>query len=76
MSNSSFDWDNVHQFVDEKVSRGYNVRWDGWDVVFWQKNPRGMTHPRGSWRGQWGIETRVSPDNNGQWVIPKRYVHS
>lgn len=69
------DWDKAHEFVDERRNLGYNVKWDGWDIVFWQKSAGAYTNPRATWRGTWGIETRVSPDDNGHWRIPNRYVN-
>lgn len=75
MRTLQLDWNAAHRFVDERRNLGFNVKWDGWDIIFWSKTPKGFSHPRGSWRGTWGIETRVSPDNSGTWRIPSRYVN-
>lgn len=54
---------------------GHNVRWDGWDLVFFHTSPRGRWAPSGTrHNGVWGFETRVSPNTDGRWIVSKRTI--
>lgn len=62
-------------FVDQQRSKGVDVRWDGWDMVFWKANPGGYSNKHGAYRNnRWGVEFRVSPDTRGLWRVPAKYV--
>jgi hypothetical protein len=58
--------------ADEFVKRNKNVRWDGWDIVTHVPNDRVWKHKNGRFSretGKWGLEYRVSPDENGNWTV-------
>lgn len=72
----------IHKFVNEQKSLGNNVRWDGWDVVFFRAHPQALYsvqdgRPNGCWNraaGTYGFETRVSPNSEGLWEIEWKNV--
>lgn len=71
------DFNSVDEFVSEQKTRGNDVRWDGWDLVFFRKNrdERGFTSRYGAYRhGNWGFETRVAVNAHGKWKVPERSV--
>lgn len=71
------DIDSVDAFVAEQKARGNDVRWDGWDLVFFRKNRdnRGFTSKYGAYRhNNWGFETRVEVNSYGKWKVPARSV--
>jgi hypothetical protein len=65
--------DNVDGFVTKLQRKGIDVRWDGWDMVFFNENKGALRNPAGRRLGnRWGFETTVSPDAQGQWLINHR----
>lgn len=45
------------------------VRWDGWDMVFFRPDPRGRKSKDGALRnGEWGFDNRVSPNEEGYQI--------
>lgn len=61
----------VDGFVAKLQRKGINVRWDGWDMVFFNKHRRAHHHPKGRRNGdEWGFEVRVSPNSHGKWLVP------
>lgn len=82
----NLDYKGAHKFVRSQRQLGNNVRWDGWDVVFWKptrhgfntsSRTNGVVNTVGSFdrkKGRWGVETRISVDSNGMWRIPNRHV--
>lgn len=65
----------VEKFVDEQIALGNDVRWDGWDVVFFRPEPKGVYSRDGAFRnGQWGFENRTTVNDKGQWEIDFRNV--
>jgi hypothetical protein len=62
----NLSYDAVHRFVEGHPQ----ARWDGWTVELFKPSPAGATHPKGAFRnGQWGILTRVGPDEKGKWRL-------
>lgn len=60
------NYDAAHRFVDSYPP----ARWDGWDILIFKPTPAGASHSRGAFvNGQWGIQTRVSPDAEGNWKL-------
>lgn len=67
----------VEKFAREQIERGNNVRWDGWELVFFRPDRRAITDQNGVWNrlaGTYGYESRVSPDEKGLWRIDYRNV--
>lgn len=60
------NYEAVHRFVE-----GYpQAQWDGWTIEIFKPTPAGFTSKRGAFRdGQWGLVTRVTPDDKGIWVF-------
>lgn len=58
--------------AEDFVARTRNVRWEGWDIVTFVPQPRAYLMPHGSWdrrTSRWGIEYRVSPNDNGLYEV-------
>lgn len=65
--------DKVDNFVAKLQRKGVDVRWDGWDMVFFKPDRRALRSAKGRRLGsEWGFETVVSPDNQGQWLVNHR----
>ena len=66
---------NVDAFVERQQKVGNDVRWDGWDMVFFKPHRKAHRSPNGRYRnGQWGFEARVSPNQYGKWKVKEEYV--
>jgi hypothetical protein len=84
----NLDYTSAHKFVKEQRRLGNNVRWDGWDMVFWKPTRHGFTTAQknvgsvstnGSFdrnKGRWGVESRIAVDGNGVWKVPSKNVKS
>lgn len=82
----NLDYKTAHRFVREQRRLGNNVRWDGWDMVFWKPTRHGFNTPSktngvvntiGSYNKEmerWGVETRIAIDTNGMWRVPNKNV--
>lgn len=69
----SLDYNQAHGFVSKQQRRGVNVRWSGWDMVFFKADRRANRSPKGRRLGnEWGFETIVSPNNDGKWLVNYR----
>lgn len=65
----------AERFVRKQQALGNDVRWDGWDMVFFRPAEQGMTSPQGAFRnGQWGFDNRFGCDDQGVWRIDYRNV--
>jgi len=74
MSLTVMDYKQAHQFVERK-QRGIDVRWDGYNLVFFKPTPFGFTNPKGEFRnGKWGMKSVVSVDSDGTWKVPTKNV--
>jgi len=63
------------KFVRQQQTLGNDLRWDGWDMVFFRPDERGVYSKDGAYRnGQWGFENRVTVNENGIWEIDYRNV--
>lgn len=81
-------FNQLESFVKQQKAQGVNVKLDGYDVVFFIPNKRGVytgvhTNTHGTIRTTgafdratetWGIESRISCDNFGKWRVPERVV--
>lgn len=65
----------VERFVKEQQALGNDVRWDGYDLVFFRPSEQGIYSKNGAFRdGQWGFDNRVSVNSKGLWEIDWRNV--
>lgn len=71
----NLDFSSAHKFVREQRRSGNDVRWDGWDIVFWKPTHHGFTNKNGAFRNnRWGMETRVVVGIDGLWKVPGKNV--
>ncbi|WNM73068.1 hypothetical protein SEA_PERSIMMON_225 [Streptomyces phage Persimmon] len=71
------DYNSVDQFVESQQKAGNDVRWEGWDLVFFRKskNQSGWSKRDGAYRNDnWGFQTRIAVGNDGKWRVPNRNV--
>lgn len=64
------------RFVERQQRLGNDVRWDGWTMVFFKEDPRGMRDPHnGAVRaGVYGFDNKVSVTKDGTWEVDYRNV--
>lgn len=86
MSRTVLDYNAAHKFVDEQFAVGNDVRWEGWDIVFFSQTPWGFSNPDGAFRRDrvdfrnkplkecWGMELRITPSDTGTWTIPANKI--
>lgn len=68
-------YDDVDGFVTKQQHKGIDVRWDGWAMVFFQTHKAARRSANGHIRnGVYGFETRVSPNNQGNWIVDSKLV--
>lgn len=49
--------------------------WENYDLIVWDKNPNGFSHVSGLFRkNAWGLIQRFQVNDEGVWVLPKKYV--
>lgn len=65
----------IDSFVEEQIALGNDVRWDGWTLIFFRPEPKGVYSKDGAFRnGQWGFENRTPVNDSGLWEIDFRNV--
>lgn len=68
--------DKVDAFVAKLQRKGVDVRWDGWTMVFHRPTKAAhRTNPESRYSRrteEWGFETKVSPDEQGKWLVNYR----
>lgn len=65
----------VENFVKQQKALDNDVRWDGWDMVFFRPSPKAIFSKDGAFRnGVWGFDNRVSPNEQGVWEVDFRNV--
>lgn len=65
----------AERFVRRQQRLGNDVRWDGWDLVFFREAPQGVYSKDGAFRnGAWGFENRSPVNAAGQWEVDYRNV--
>ncbi len=69
-----FDIKSAHRMVRQQRAMGNDVRWDGWDIVFFRPSDIGRHSVDGAFRGQWGFENRFEVNSEGKWSIDKRNI--
>lgn len=58
--------------AEEFVKRTKNARWEAWDIIVFERQPRAFMSTEGRYdrrTGRWGVEQRISPDSNGNWTV-------
>lgn len=71
------DYNSVEQFVTTQSKLGNDVRWEGWDLVFFRKskNQSGWSKRDGAYRNDnWGFQSRIAVGTDGKWRVPSRNV--
>lgn len=65
----------AHRLVREQKAAGNDVRWDGWDIVFFRPADYAIHSTDGAFRnGQWGFDNRVVVNSEGIWSVDPRNV--
>jgi hypothetical protein len=65
----------AEKFVARQQKLGNDVRWDGWDIVFFRPAPQGVYSKDGAFRGgQWGFENRFAVTREGTWEVDYKNV--
>jgi len=66
----------VHQFVEQQIALGNNVRWNGWTIEFFRPAEAAIYNAAaGIYRdGQWGYLNTVSVNDKGLWEIDFRNI--
>ncbi len=71
----TLDYKQAHTFVEQQNNIGNDVRWDGWDMLFWRENPNAYKTKSGAFRnGRWGMQTRIKPNKAGIWLVSEKNV--
>lgn len=59
--------------AEQIVRRNKDLRWDGWNIVSWYKDPKGFFNKNGKFiNNQWGIQYTYELSNKG-WNLPNKY---
>jgi hypothetical protein len=67
--------DKAERFVTRQKDNGNDVRWAGWDLVFFAPNDQAFYSRNGAFRnGSWGYENRVTVNTKGEWEVDRRDV--
>lgn len=71
----TLDFSAAHKFVRDQRRVGNDVRWEGYDMIFWKPTHHGFSSVNGAYRrGRWGVETRIVVNNDGTWKVPGKLV--
>lgn len=67
--------DNVDGFISKLQRKGVDVRWNGWNIVFFKENKGALGSPNGRRLGsRWGFEKIISPNRQGKWLIDQGLI--
>jgi hypothetical protein len=70
-----FDIKSAHRMVKQQELAGNDVRWEGWDIVFFRPAEHGRNSVDGAFRnGEWGFDNRVAVNSEGKWLVDPRNV--
>lgn len=71
----NLDIKSAHRLVREQRAMGNDVRWEGWDIVFFRPADHAIHSTDGAFRnGVWGFDNRVIVNSEGIWEIDPRNV--
>lgn len=67
------NYKNVDKIVERQQSRGIDVRWQGWDLIYFTPDNRALYSKDGHRRvikgkSVWGYETKLIPNEHGNWI--------
>ena len=75
MKSVSVSFPKVDKFVEDNKSRGVDVFWDGYNMVFFKSDPTAFKKITGKFRnGVWGETTTIKCDDQGFWNVPVKLV--
>ncbi len=67
------NYKNVDRLVKEQQAKGTDVRWDGWDLVFFRPEKHSYSSKHGVYRnGSWGYDNRIAVNESGIYEIDTR----
>lgn len=70
-----FDIKSAHRMVRQQEAMGNDVRWDGWDIVFFRPAEHAIHSKDGAFRGGvWGFDNRVVVNSEGIWKVDQRNI--
>lgn len=65
----------AERFVARQQRLGNDVRWEGWNMIFFRPSEKGMYSKHGAFRnGEWGFENLSPVTEEGTWEIDYRNV--
>lgn len=68
-----FDIKSAHRMVNTQKAAHNDVRWDGWDIVFFRPADHAIHSKDGAFRdGEWGFDNRVVVNSEGKWLVDPR----
>lgn len=71
----TLSYNRTDKFVNEQKALGNDLRWDGWDLVFFKPDDKGIYSSQGAFRdGVWGFDNRVTVNEKGLWDIDWRNI--
>lgn len=63
-------YDRADGFVAKLQRKGVDVRWEGWNIIFFKEDRRALRATSGKrWGERWGFETVVEPNGDGRWLV-------
>ena len=69
-------YDEVDDVVQTMQEKGVNVRWEGWDIVIHNSDPRAFMSKNGKFYNSWGFERRIKPRAiDGKWSVPLEHAN-
>jgi hypothetical protein len=70
-----FDIKSAHRMVNQQRAIGNDVRWEGWDIIFFRPAEHAIHSIAGAFRnGVWGFDNRVVVNSEGVWQVDPRNV--
>lgn len=71
----NLDIKSAHRTVREQRAIGNDVRWDGWDIVFFRPSDKAIHSSEGAFRNDtWGFDNRVEVNSEGIWEVDPRNI--
>jgi hypothetical protein len=66
---------DAERFVTRQQRLGNDVRWDGWDMIFFREAPEAVYSTDGVVRnGKFGFDNRSDVQDDGTWSVDYRNV--
>lgn len=65
----------AERFVTRQQRLGSDIRWDGWDMIFFREAPQAVYSTDGVYRnGTYGFDNRSEIQQDGTWSVDYRNV--